>query len=1204
LDASISGIFSKDIKDHNVDTACGKDTIEMEKNKNLLIGHSADIGGTGLEHLVNSIPGGIASYLIKEGRFIPTYFSDGVPALSGYTRDEFEVMTGDNALDIMYEADRERVMEAAGTALDRGNILDISYRIRHKNGKLIWVHLNGRRIETAQGDIGFYAVFTGMSAETRLIQSIANETVDGIYVIDKKTYELLYVKESKTLFRADKDCVGKKCYTALHGKESPCEFCTLKSHAPDGKSHNMSVGGTDRYYSTRFRDTDWNGIPAYVKYVQDVTEETRVQKEKERLEQYFQTLVKNLPGGVAVVRYKKDGSLVPEFLSDGFAAMTGMTPKEAWSLYKKNALNGVHPDDQERVNVQMARFVDRGENHCEITYRVKKGDGGYIWVKNTLTMIQNEGGEKRVYAGFHDMTKERNQQELLRQQFNELIMQHYREPGPNALIIGHCNITQNKILEIIDHTDSALFQTFGQVRETFFAGIGTLVVDEKERQTFLDTYLNAPSLAAFKEGKTELIQKCFVKLPKDAIGRYVQFKVNLVETPDTGDITGILTVTDITDQTISDRIMHQLSVASYDLVVDVDMRQDRYTILSGDPASKDVPQKAGRHSDRIAYMIREQVVPRDREQIARLLDTGYMAERLKKDSSYSFPYSIVGKRGDILTKNLTISATDLRLGRVCLARSDITESVREQQGMLNVVAYTFELLAFIKVHSNSVTMYTREIVLKNLPPYKIENYTGSGSCLAGFFNPDGGEVEEQFCLETMRKRLDEKPSGYDFVFPYQSDEGLRFKQVNVLWGDRSHKTVCLVRADVTDMLAAERRTKEALEKALALAEEANRAKSDFLSSMSHDIRTPMNAIMGMTALAEAHLDDGERVRECLRKISLSSRHLLSLVNDILDMSKIERSKITLNRMRISLFELVEQLADMMAPQAREAGLQFMVRTEDIRHQYFYGDSLRINQILINILSNAIKFTPEGGKVKFAVEEIMPVQNADRIRYRFEISDTGIGMPDEFLAHIFEPFTRNRSTARVEGTGLGLSITKGLVDLMEGMISVKSNPHKGTAFCVELECERASDVHGDDLGGDAVGADHANEIMLSGRCFLVAEDNAINAEILCELLQMQGARYVLKTDGDQAVKAFQSAEPGTFDAILMDIQMPGMNGYQATRMIRGLEREDAGKIPIIAMTANAFAEDILLSREAGMDAHVAKPIDMQVLWTTLSRLLGS
>lgn len=1179
----------------------------MEKNRESLEEYGADIAKAQLEldHLVNSIPGGIASYQVKEGRFIPTYFSDGVPALSGHTREEFSEIVRENALNIIYESDRDRVLEAAGIALERGDVLDISYRIRHRDGKLIWIHLNGRRTGNVQGKMGFYAVFTGLSAETRLIQSIANETMDGVYVIDKKNYELLFVKESKALF-AGKDCIGQKCYAALHGRKAPCEFCTLKSHAPDGKAHDMAIEGTDRYYSTRFRDTDWNGIPAYVKYVQDVTEETRVQKEKERLEQYFQTLVKNLPGGVAVVRYNKDGSLVPEFLSDGFAAMTGMTLEEAWSLYQRDAMNGVHPDDRETVNVQMARFVDSQESHCEITYRLKKGDGTYIWVKNVLTMIHSEGGDKRVYAGYLDVTKERAQQELMRQQFNELIMQHYRTPGPNALIVGHCNITQNKILEIIDYTNSSLMQTFGEVREAFFTGIGSLVVDRTERQTFLDTFLNAPSLAAFKEGKTELIRRCFVKLPKDARGRYVQFKVNLVETPDTGDITGILTVTDITDQIISDRIMHQLSVASYDLVVDVDMMQDRYTILSGDPASGDVPGQGGRHSDRIAYMIQEQVVPRDREQIARLLDPGYMAERLKKDSSYSFPYSIAGKAGDILTKNLTISATDLRLGRVCLARSDITESVREQQGMLNVVAYTFELMAFINVRSNSLTMYTREMVLKNLPPYKIEGYAGSVGRLAGFFNPDGGdaEVEEQFCLETMRKRLEEEPSGYDFVFPYQSDEGLRFKQVNVLWGDRSHKTVCLVRADVTDMLAAERRTKEALEKALALAEEANRAKSDFLSSMSHDIRTPMNAIMGMTALAEAHLDEGERVRECLRKISLSSRHLLSLVNDILDMSKIERSKITLNRMRISLSELVEQLADMMAPQARDAGLQFVTHMEDICHTYFYGDALRINQILINILSNAIKFTPEGGKVKFAVEEIPPVQNAECIRYRFEVSDTGIGMTEEFLAHIFEPFTRNRNTAQVEGTGLGLSITKGLVDLMGGVISAKSTLHQGTTFCVELECERASDVQAEDLGGDAGRAEHTNENMLSGRCFLVAEDNAINAEILCELLQMQGARYVLKMDGDQAVKAFRSAEPGTFDAILMDIQMPGMNGYQATRMIRGLDREDAGKIPIIAMTANAFAEDIILSHEAGMDAHVAKPIDMQVLWTTLRGLLGS
>ena len=276
-----------------------------------------------MDHLVNSIPGGIASYRLEGTRLIPTFFSDGVPALSGHTREEFAAMVRADPLGTVFESDRPRVLAAARDALERGKLLDISYRMRHKNGELIWLHLNARRLDPLAESIRLYAVFTGMSPETRLFQSITNEAADGVYVIDRENYDLLYVNESRRLFGSGQICIGQKCYAALHGRVSPCEFCTLQGHAPDGVDHEMVVG--NRFYSTRFRETVWYGIPAYVKYVRDVTWTVRAQREKDRLEQYFQTILKHLPGGVAVVRLHPNGHMTPEFLSEGFAAMTGMT---------------------------------------------------------------------------------------------------------------------------------------------------------------------------------------------------------------------------------------------------------------------------------------------------------------------------------------------------------------------------------------------------------------------------------------------------------------------------------------------------------------------------------------------------------------------------------------------------------------------------------------------------------------------------------------------------------------------------------------------------------------------------------------------------------------------------------------------------------------------------------------------------------------
>ena len=1020
------------------------------------------------EHLINSIPGGIASYRVEGERFIPEFYSDGVMMISGHTRMEFEAMVRRNAFDVIYEPDRKRVLEAAKTALISGEVLDVSYRMYHKDGNLIWIHLNGRRMGPLAEKMRFYAVFTGMSAEARLFQEIANETADGIYVIDRSNFELLYANESLNLFMEKKECTGQKCFKVLHGKDSPCEYCNIIQYEPGSEEHEIKIPGSDRVYSARCHKTVWNGIPAYVQYVKDITQTVR-------------------------------------------------------------------------------------------------------------------------------------EQERIRNQYKDLLLKHYRTPGPDALVVGHCNVTKSRILDILDYTGSDLMETFSDDRECFFMGLSSLVTDEKERKTFRETFLNEPSLKAFERGDLERKLECFVRLPKDQRGRYVQFNMNMVAAPDSGDITGILTVTDITERKISDLILRQLSVTG----VDVDLTSDRYKLLSCSENAFCVPPHRGRHSEWTAYMLRSRVVPRDREQYKNGLEPEKMMSRLQKDGPYTFAFCISDDKGDIRTKNMTVSAVDLRLGRVCLSRSDITDSIREQQGLLHMIAYTFELAAFINLSSRSLTLYTRESVLDNLQPHYVENYDRA---ILKFVEHHGTsehkeEARTQFRIETMTERLREKPNGYDFLFSYEGDNGERFKQINVLWGDVNHRTLCLVRADVTEMLTAERQAKKRLEHALASAEEANKAKSDFLSAMSHDIRTPMNAIMGMTTLASAYLGDDERVAGYLDKIEVSSRHLLSLINDILDMSKIERAQISLNLLKVSLPDLIDQLTVMILSQAEEAGISLNISTEGIVHEDFYGDPLRINQILINLLSNAVKFTGRGGAADFLAEEIKPERDAGRVRYRFTVSDTGIGMPEDFLSQVFEPFSRSENAARIEGTGLGLSITKGLVDLMEGQISAESRIHERSAFTVELEFDRAESENGLSRGNMGQGfCLSAAEKALAGRCFLVAEDNTINAEILCELLKLCGAETLLAADGMQAVQIFRDAKPNVFDAILMDIQMPEMNGYDAARAVRSMDRADAEEIPIVAMTANAFAEDVERSREAGMNAHVAKPIDLEVLMDTLWKVM--
>ena len=538
--------------------------------------------------------------------------------------------------------------------------------------------------------------------------------------------------------------------------------------------------------------------------------------------------------------------------------------------------------------------------------------------------------------------------------------------------------------------------------------------------------------------------------------------------------------------------------------------------------------------------------------------------------------------------------------------------------------------------------------------------------------------------------------------------------------------------DVTRQREEQERQRQALEEAYQSARVASAAKTNFLSSMSHDIRTPMNAIMGMTAIAEANIDSPEKVRDCLHKISTSNRHLLSLVNEVLDMSKIESGKIDLSLSRVELSELIQNVMDMCRPLIEEKHQQFHISIGKVLHERVIADCDRLQQILMNLLSNAIKYTPQGGRVSLRINELYS-PTTGQSQYEFVCADNGIGISEEFISHIFEPFSRAEDSriSTIQGTGLGLAITENIVRMMNGTINVQSELERGTTFTVaiplewsgeeavcskeltglsvlvvdddQITCENAAAVlnelgmrgewvlsgreavrciaeaHtkaddyfavildwkmpemdgletvkvirrtlGDDVpiiivsaydyseieqdfleaGADAfinkplfksrmyhvlqmfISKGHLetaaseeekkNAATLSGKRVLLVEDQYINREIAIELLRMKDIRVDAVENGQRAVEVFTASAPGDYDAILMDIQMPVMNGYDAAAAIRALDREDARVIPILALTANAFASDVGKARSAGMNDHIAKPIDSAYLFEVLDK----
>ena len=394
-----------------------------------------------------------------------------------------------------------------------------------------------------------------------------------------------------------------------------------------------------------------------------------------------------------------------------------------------------------------------------------------------------------------------------------------------------------------------------------------------------------------------------------------------------------------------------------------------------------------------------------------------------------------------------------------------------------------------------------------------------------------------------------------------------------------------------------KKAKDITTEALQTAENANKAKTDFLSNMSHDIRTPMNAIIGMTSLIRHDAGNKAKVIEYADKIDISSQHLLGIINDILDMSKIEAGKTVFKYTDFSMPDLIEELNTIFQPQIAERNQTLMVIKENIRHEWVNGDQVHLMQIFSNLLSNAVKYTQEGGKIQFLVEEC-ETKSSVYAKYRFLVSDNGMGMSADFKETIFDPFTRAEGsvTNKIQGTGLGMAITRNLVEAMGGTIDVESELGQGSCFEVLIDLRIAEDRSVSSTVQEE--KNEQNDNIFQGMRFLCAEDNELNAEILTELLKIEGAECTICENGEEILKTFEKSAPGDYDMILMDVQMPVMNGYEATKAIRRSSHELAKKIPIIAMTANAFSEDIQHSLAAGMNAHVSKPVEMKVLEKTI------
>lgn len=595
------------------------------------------------------------------------------------------------------------------------------------------------------------------------------------------------------------------------------------------------------------------------------------------------------------------------------------------------------------------------------------------------------------------------------------------------------------------------------------------------------------------------------------------------------------------------------------------------------------------------------VIPRDQERLRTVTQKNYVLDRLRAGKKFYVRYQVEDSVYGLKHLELHFSATE-KENCVIFAQRDVNAVVEQEekykletrQSLENILEGARMGIWTIELEDGCQPRMYADRTMRDL--LGVSDEIEPEKCYQSWFDNIGPDYVEMV-QEAVREIIEIGRS--EVIYPWEHPQ---LGKIYVRCGGVPDKTfkkpgICLngYHQDITEIVVARKKQEQAIMELLEKVRRANSAKSEFLSHMSHDLRTPINGILGMLSIMEKCQDSPEQQNDCRRKIRMSTEYLLSLVNDVLRISKLESGRLEDVREPFDLHDLLENCIAILSAQAEEKGIQLVLEESVLQHRRLIGNPIYLKQILMNIMDNALKYNRTHGSVFVRVKEI---SCQDEIaNYRFVIEDTGIGIGEDFKNHIFELFTQENQNARTNynGVGLGMSTVKKLVDQMNGTIELDSQLGKGSVFQILLP------LHIDAAQNEPTDAEQDIQDPIAELQVLLVEDNEINCEIVEFLLKDEGAHVVTANDGKVAVDTFKASPPGTFDCILMDLMMPVMSGYEATRVIRSLNRPDAKTVPIIALSANAFEEDVAMAKDAGMNEHLAKPVEIQKMLRIMSRL---
>ncbi len=786
---------------------------------------------------------------------------------------------------------------------------------------------------------------------------------------------------------------------------------------------------------------------------------------------------------------------------------------------------------------------------------------------------------------------------------------HYFEAVEDKQLIakGHFDLTGNRVILYqsyqITHRDYSKFSTFD---ENF--GDYKSVATRESDYPMLDKMSNRQVLINdFEKGRNSYSITFPAKVEPKTV-TWVRLDYHLYRVPDNGHIELFAYLIDSGREYLEQLMLSRLSNFGITALGYIDATYGKSSLYFYQAQGGNIHMNMD-YAERIKILEVSGIDTSQADDYIKQTELSTIVENLKNNNG---SYNIrVGSTSETIMQ-IEFCWLDEASNMILYMMSNITAQVeletrheldlRRTNAMRRAISDSFVSLYHVDIVKNTIEKVNLDPDSDSLTSEPRDIFKTIGELEKAHLDPETiRENKEFWYVPSFENRL----KGRDFLTHDVKTKTRGWVQLNILpykYDKKGHLTeiLWLIRT-IDDEKKHELEQQEALRLANKAALAANRAKSTFLSNMSHDIRTPMNAVIGFAEIALAHLNDRERVTDSLHKILVSGNHLQQLINDILDMSHIESGKLSVREEYCDLFQVTERITSIIYPQASAKHLDFTINTEEVEHNYIYADTLKLNQILINLLNNAVKFTEEGGFVSLKIEEYLSSE-PDHAGYRFIVEDNGIGMSEDFLSRVFQPFERE-STATVsgiEGSGLGLSITNNLVELMNGTLFVESSEGKGSKFTATIQFRLADEDEIKDYKDKNEEDDDIDREIFTGKRVLIVEDNELNREIAELILKESGFLTECACDGTQAIEMLDHSSMGYYDLVLMDIQMPVMDGYEATGNLRASEREDISSIPIIAMTANAFDEDKNRATASGMNDHISKPIDRKVLLKTLKK----